>query len=245
MRAKAAVLYEVGQPVVVEQLDLESPGPGEVMVRIAGTGVCHSDYNVVSGFRPSRDLPVVLGHEGAGIVEQVGPGVTELEPGDHVIFTIRPMCGRCRYCATGRWNLCTGYSPPSGRMLDGATRFSKEGRPVFHGTATFCEYTVVWENHLVHVRDDVPLDKAALVGCAVMTGVGAVVNRAKVEAGATVAVWGCGGVGLNVVQGAQLAGASRIIAVDVNPFKLEVASRLGATGTVNAEENDRSRRSGK
>ena len=238
MRAKAAVLYEVGKPVVVEQLDLESPGPGEVMVKVAGTGVCHSDYNVVSGYRLPGDLPAVMGHEGAGIVAQVGPGVTEFKPGDHVIFTIRPMCGRCRYCATGRWNLCIGYSPPSGRMLDGTTRFSKEGRPVFHGLATFCEFTVVWENHLVRVRDDVPLDKAALVGCAVMTGVGAVVNRAKVEAGATVAVWGCGGVGLNVVQGAQLAGASRIIAVDVNPFKLEVASRLGATGTVNAEEND-------
>lgn len=238
MKSKAAVLYEPGEPVVVEQLDVQRPGPGEVMVKVVGTGVCHSDYNVVSGYRRLETLPMVLGHEGAGVVEQVGPGVTGFSPDDHVIFTIRPMCGRCRYCTSGRWNLCTGHAPPPGRMLDGTTRFSKGGQPVYHGTSTFSQYTVVWENLLVRVRKDVPLEKAALVGCAVMTGVGAVVNRAKVETGATVAVWGCGGVGLNVVQGALLAGAAQIIAVDVNPFKLEVAERLGATGFVNAKDSD-------
>ncbi len=239
MKSKAAILYRPKTPVVVEEVEVQPPKAGEVMVRVVGTGVCHSDYNVVDGFRKVANLPTVLGHEAAGIVEEVGPGVTSFAPGDHVIFAIRPMCGKCKYCTTGRTNLCNGYTPPPGRMLDGTTRFYKtDGTPLYHGTSTFTQYTVVWENVLVKIRKDVPLEKAALVGCAVITGVGAVVNRAKVETGSTVAVWGCGGVGLNVVQGAVLAGASRIIAVDLNPYKLEMAKKVGATDLVNASEQD-------
>ena len=229
----AAVIYKQGEPVVVETLELDDPGPGEVMVKIGGTGVCHSDHNVYSGYRRTDALPSILGHEGAGIVEKVGPGVHGLEPGDKVVFAIRPMCGRCKYCSTGRWNLCdpiSSHQPTAG--------FRKNGTKYHAGLATFSEHTVVWENNVVKVDPDVPLDKAALVGCAVITGVGAVVNRAKVETGSTVAVWGCGGVGLNVIQGAHLSGASRIIAVDTNPSKFQYATKMGATDTVDASQND-------
>ena len=229
----AAVIYEQGQPAVVESLELGDPGPGEVMVKIGGTGVCHSDHNVYSGYRRTDDLPTILGHEGAGIIESVGPGVDGLDEGDKVVFAIRPMCGKCKYCSTGRWNLCdpiSGYAPTA--------EFRKNGTKYYGGMATFTEHTVVWENNVVKVDPDIPLDKAALVGCAVITGVGAVVNRAKVETGSTVAVWGCGGVGLNVIQGAYLAGASRIIGVDINPDKFQYATRVGATDTVDASKED-------
>ena len=229
----AAVIYEQGQPAVVESLELGDPGPGEVMVKIGGTGVCHSDHNVYSGYRKTEPLPAILGHEGAGIVERVGEGVHGLEKGDKVVFAIRPMCGKCKYCSTGRWNLCdpiSGYAPTA--------EFRKNGTKYYGGMATFTEYTVVWENNVVKVDPDIPLDKAALVGCAVITGVGAVVNRAQVETGSTVAVWGCGGVGLNVIQGAYLAGASRIIGVDINPDKFQYATRVGATDTVDASKKD-------
>ena len=230
---QAAVIYQQGNPAVVETLQLDDPGPGEVMVRIGGTGVCHSDHNVYSGYRRTEPLPVILGHEGAGTVERIGDGVHGLAPGDQVVFAIRPMCGRCRYCATGRWNLCqpvTSHQPTA--------TFQKNGSQVYGGLATFTERTVVWENNVVKVDADVPIEKAALVGCAVITGVGAVVNRAKVETGSTVAVWGCGGVGLNVIQGAHLVGASQIIAVDVNPAKFAYATKLGATHTVDASQED-------
>lgn len=231
--SQAAVIYKQGEPAVVEQVEVDDPGVGEVLVRIGGTGVCHSDHNIYSGYRHTDDLPAVLGHEGAGIIEKVGDAVAGLEAGDHVVFAIRPMCGRCKYCATGRWNLC---QPTPSRV--GQNHFHKNGTPLHAGSATFTEYTVAWENNVVKIDPDVPLDKAALVGCAVITGVGAVVNRAKVEAGSTVAVWGCGGVGLNVIQGAHLAAASRIIAIDVNPSKFEYAMKLGATDTIDASSID-------
>ena len=229
----AAIIYKQGEPAVVEELQLDDPGPGEVMVRIGGTGVCHSDHNVYSGYRHTDDLPAILGHEGAGTVERVGPGVHGLDPGDKVVFAIRPMCGRCKYCATARWNLCDPIS-----SHQSTAQFSKNGTKYHAGLATFSEHTVVWENNVVKVDPDVPLDRAALVGCAVITGVGAVVNRAKVETGSTVAVWGCGGVGLNVIQGAHLAGASRIIAVDTNPAKFQYAIKMGATDTIDASKKD-------
>ena len=229
----AAIIYKQGEPAVVESLELDDPGPGEVMVKIGGTGVCHSDHNVYSGYRRTDALPAILGHEGAGIVEMVGPGVQGLETGDKVVFAIRPMCGRCKYCSTARWNLCNPISSHTP-----TARFRKNGTQYYAGLATFAEHTVVWENNVVKVDADVPLEKAALVGCAVITGVGAVVNRAKVETGSTVAIWGCGGVGLNVIQGAHLAGASRIIAVDTNPSKFQYATKMGATDTVDASQND-------
>ncbi len=203
------------------------------MVRIGGTGVCHSDHNLYSGYRYTDALPAIMGHEGAGTVVQVGPDVHGLEPGDKVVFAIRPMCGPCKYCSTARWNLCqpiTSHIPTA--------QFRKNGTHYYAGLATFAEHTVVWENNVVKVDPEVPLEKAALVGCAVITGVGAVVNRAKVETGATVAVWGCGGVGLNVIQGAHLSVASRIIAIDTNPSKFQYAVKIGATDTVDASQND-------
>jgi S-(hydroxymethyl)glutathione dehydrogenase/alcohol dehydrogenase len=243
LRTTAAVLYKPRTPVKVEAVDVYPPEAGEVRVKVAATGVCHSDFNLVDGFRTVETLPMVLGHEAAGMVESVGQGVTGFAPGDHVIFTIRPMCGRCRYCTTGRWNLCNGAKAPPGRMPDGTARiYTADGGALYHGLATFCGYTVVPDYVLVKVRPDVPIEVCAIVGCAVTTGVGAVVNRAKVEAGSAVAVVGCGGVGLNVVQGAVIAGAARIIAVDTNPFKLEMARKLGATDTVDAGKEDTTRR---
>ena len=232
-RSQAAIIYKQGEPAVVEQVQVDGPGAGEVLVRIGGTGVCHSDHNIYSGYRHTDNLPAVLGHEGAGIIEKVGDGVDGLEAGDHVVFAIRPMCGRCKYCATGRWNLC---QPTPTRVSQ--PHFHKNGTPLYAGSATFTQYTVAWKNNVVKIDPNMPLDKAALVGCAVITGVGAVVNRAKVETGSTVAVWGCGGVGLNVIQGAHLAAASRIIAIDVNPSKFEYALKLGATDTVDASNTD-------
>ena len=231
--SQAAVIYKQGEPVVVEEVQVSDPGPGEVLVRIGGTGVCHSDHNVYSGYRRNDNLPTVLGHEGAGVIEMVGEGVEGLDEGDHVVFAIRPMCGKCRFCAAGQWNLC---QPTPARNAE--SRFHINGKQLFAGSATFTQYTVAWENNLVKIDPDIPLDKAALVGCAVITGVGAVVNRAKVETGSTVAVWGCGGVGLNVIQGASLAAASRIIAIDINPSKFQYALNVGATDTIDASSCD-------
>ena len=235
---KAAVLYEPHQLVKVEELDLDEPKGGEVRVKLVGGGVCHSDYHRIDGHTAMSALPWVLGHEGAGVVQQVGPGVTSVAPGDHVIFSLTPQCGRCRNCAAGRPNLCEGYQTNTGSMPDGTTRFNKDGVPYYHGLATFAEETVVLEEAVVSIRKDVPLEKVCLIGCAVLTGVGAVVNRAKVETGSTVAIYGCGGVGLNAVQGAVLASASKIIAVDKVDFKLQKAEEFGATHLVNAEKED-------
>ncbi len=230
---KAAVLYEQKKPLVVDEIEVEEPHAGEVLVRMAAAGVCRSDLHVVDGLWPVP-LPLVMGHEGAGIVERVGEGVTLVAPGDHVIFSWAPSCGVCRQCVSGRPYLCS--SGPAMTMKDGTMRFRKDGRALFHQTAVsaFSEYSVTHETALVKIRDDMPLDRAALIGCGVMTGVGAVMNTAKVTMGSSVAVFGCGGVGLSIIQAACLSGAYPIIAVDVADAKLELAKRLGATHCVNS-----------
>ena len=233
MLTTAAVVHEQGAPVVVQDVEVAEPAAGEALVRIAATGVCHSDHNIYSGYRHTDALPAILGHEGAGVIERVGEGVSGFESGDHVVFAIRPMCGRCKYCATGRWNLCQPQP-----AIPERDHYWLDGKVVHGGIATYSQYAVVNEVNLVKVDAEVDLTRAALVGCAVITGVGAVVNRAKVEAGSTVAVWGCGGVGLNVIQGAALVGASRVIAVDVNPSKFQYALTMGATDTVDASGVD-------
>jgi S-(hydroxymethyl)glutathione dehydrogenase/alcohol dehydrogenase len=235
---KAAVLYEPHTPLRVEDLDLEGPKAEEVRVKMVGSGVCHSDYHRIDGHTEIDTLPFVLGHEGAGVVTEVGPGVTDLAPGDHVVFSLTPQCGRCRRCTAGRPNLCEGTGGISGAIPTGTGRFSKDGVPYYHALSTFAEETVVSSEFAIKIRDDVPLEKAVLIGCGVMTGVGAVINRAKVEAGSMVAVLGCGGVGLNVVQGAVLASASKIIAVDKVDFKLKKAEELGATHVINVDRED-------
>ena len=235
---KAAVLYEPHRPLEVEEIDLDGPLAGEVRVQMVGAGVCHSDYHRIDGHSAIVTSPFVMGHEGSGIVKEVGSGVTNLTPGDHIVFSLTPQCGRCRNCAAGRPNLCEWYDRRQGKMPDGTTRFSKDGAPYYHMLATFSEETVVPAEVAVKIRDDIPLEQACLVGCGVMTGVGAVVNRAKVETGSVVVIFGCGGVGLNVVQGAVLASAAKIIAVDKVDFKLEKASEMGATHLINADRED-------
>lgn len=238
---KAAVYYRPHEPLSVEEIDLLEPQRNEVTVRMAATGVCHSDLHYIDGLLP-HPSPAVLGHEGAGVVEKVGEGVTYVQPGDHVILSFIPSCGQCPYCIAGRPNLCTpgNRAAARGTLLDGTTRLRKGEQEVYHMscTACFAERTVVPESSVVKVREDMPLDRAALIGCGVTTGVGAVINSARVQAGSVVAVIGCGGVGLNVVQGASLCGAAKIIAVDVNDFKLELAQQFGATHTVNAAKDD-------
>lgn len=237
---KAAVYYRANQPLTVEELELLEPQRNEVMVRIEAAGVCHSDLHFIDGLLP-HPAPAVLGHEGAGVVEKVGEGVTYVQPGDHVILSFIPSCGQCPYCIAGRPNLCTvgNRAAARGALLDGTTRLRKGKQKVFHMTCTACfaERAVVPESSVVKIREEMPLDRAALIGCGVMTGVGAVINTARVQAGSVVAVIGCGGVGLNVVQGASLSGAAKIIAVDVNGFKLELAQQFGATHVINAAED--------
>jgi S-(hydroxymethyl)glutathione dehydrogenase/alcohol dehydrogenase len=236
---RAAVLYEVGQPLVVEDVDLAPPKPGEVLVQVAAAGVCHSDLHVMKGEWRS-DLPIVLGHEGAGVVVEIGAGVRTTKPGDHVILSWVPNCGRCHYCSIGRPELCDAVPRGQATLLDGTTRLSKGGQPIHHfaWVACFAEYVVVPEGGVVPIAADLPLDRAAIVGCAVMTGVGAVTNTARIEPGSAVAVFGCGGVGLNCVQGAALAGAARIIAVDIQRRKLDFAREFGATDLVDAAAGD-------
>ena len=239
MEMKAAVLYEPNKPLEIETLQLDEPKEGEVLVRIAAAGVCYSDYHVMKG-EWTMPLPMVLGHEGAGVVEKVGPGVTRSKPGDHVILNFRPNCGHCHHCVVGRPVLCDGVETPRFVMFDGTVRLHRNGQDVHHMTRTACfaEYAVVPESGAVPVRSDMPLDRACLVGCAVMTGVGAVTNTARIEPGSNVVVIGCGGVGLNAVQGAVLAGADRIIGVDLLDNKLEYAREFGATDVVNAGNGD-------
>lgn len=237
MRTKSAIFREAKQPISVEETELQDPQAGEVLVRVAAAGACHSDYHAVDGRNEAPMVPLVMGHEGAGIVEGVGPGVTDFAEGDHIVFAIRPMCGKCKYCSTGRPNLCNGIGNEPGRMRDGTTRFTTPGGDtLYHGLATFSQYTVVPEWSLVKVDNEVPIERLASIGCAVVTGVGAVVNTAQVTEGSTVAVWGCGGVGLNVIQGAVIAGASRIIAVDIDAKKFDFATDFGATDTVDASQ---------
>lgn len=237
---KAAVFYEVDQPLVVETIDLEGPKQGEVRVKLAASGVCHSDYSVLHGVIP-WPAPCVLGHEGAGIVEEVGPGVTSVKVGDHCILATLANCGRCAACATGRAIFCPTRGGQSyGVLWDGTARMHKNGQSVycFAHTSTFCEYQVVPEECVVVIRPDMPLDRAALIGCGVITGWGAVINSAQMRPGGRVVVIGCGGIGLNAIQGAAFGGALQIIAVDVLDNKLEWARAFGATHTVNPKDGD-------
>lgn len=234
---KAAVLRQFGEPLSIEDIEIGRPGPQEVLVRTAAVGLCHSDLHYIEGMRPF-DLPGVLGHEVSGIVETVGEGVRDLRPGDHVVGALSVFCGTCPQCLGGRFALCadTEVKQPPGK----ARRLSHAGQPVSQvfNLSGFAEKMLVHRNALVKIRDDMPLDLAALLGCAVITGTGAVFRTAQVRPGATVAVVGCGGVGLAAVNGAAIAGASRIIAVDMSPAKLELARKLGATDTVDAREGD-------
>ncbi len=236
---RAAVLYAWNEPFKVETVSLREPQQGEVMVKMVASGVCHSDLSIQRGLLPMPP-PLIIGHEGAGIVEAVGPGVTSVQKGDHVILTWLYSCGVCRECAKGRPHLCdkAAMATMTGGMYDGTTRFQVNGNDMRHWCGTFSEYTVVPEQAVVPIRKDVPLTSACLVGCGVMTGVGAAMNTAKVAPGDVVAVIGCGGVGLNILQGAAICGAEKVIAIDVVPGKLEMAKTFGATHTVNPKDGD-------
>jgi len=235
MKTKAAILFEPGQKLEIHEVDLQEPQSGEVLVRMVAGGLCHSDLHVMTGhlFAP---LPAILGHEGSGIIERVGPGVTSVEPGDHVIPVWRLSCGSCEWCTGGRPALCDSGAElrATGRLSDGTTRFTLDGEELCHfcGVSTFSEYSVIQEDQVLKIDKDFPLEYAAILGCAVITGVGAVFNRAQVRPGSDVAVFGAGGIGLNVIQGAAIAGAEKIIAVDTHPGKLEFAREFGATHTV-------------
>ena len=238
---KAAVLYKTKQPLQVEDVDLAPPGEGEVLVKIGAAGVCHSDYHFMNGDLPIT-LPAVLGHEGAGVVEEVGPGVKTLRKGDHVVLLFRAACGRCEHCAKGRPALCAlaGQLRNTGRLLDGTSRLSRNGEEIRHflGVSCFAERAVVPIEGAVKIPDDIPLPIAALMGCAVLTGVGAAVITAAVQPDAKVLVVGAGGIGLNCVMGAVLAGANQVIAADLSDAKLETSLDFGATHTVNAKDQD-------
>lgn len=240
MKITAALLRELNTPFEVVELDLEEPREGEVLVRMVAAGVCHSDLSRTTGVVPNGGMPIVLGHEGAGIVEQVGSGVTDLKPGDHVVMNWRPACGKCRYCLRGRPALCPNIVVYRGRMTDGSFRMHYKGTPVYYFTSlsTFCTHVTVGQESCVKIDDDIPFTIAALVGCGVTTGTGAVLKTAHVPPDSSVAVWGAGGVGLNVIQGAVLAKANPIIAVDVRPQKLQMAKDFGATHLINAAEEN-------
>jgi S-(hydroxymethyl)glutathione dehydrogenase/alcohol dehydrogenase len=237
---KASVLYEQGKPLGVEDLELEPPRRGEVLVRMAASGVCHSCLHAADGSWKGVPVPIVLGDEGAGVVEDVGPGVDGLAAGDPVILSWAPTCGRCHYCVIGRPNLFEARQPGRGVLPDGTTRMSLRGRPVYHygHVATYASQTVVHESCAIRIDKNMPLDRAALIGCSVMTGVGAVINTAAVPPGASMAVFGAGGVGLNVVQGGALVAAHPIVAVDVRASKLEHARALGASHAIDASHED-------
>ena len=235
---QAAIMVGVGAPLEVDAIELDDPAPGEVLVRLAASGVCHSCLHIMDGSMRWSALPVVLGDEGAGTVEQVGAGVTTVVPGDHVILSWSPSCGRCRYCVSGRPQLCE-RRPGPGMMADGTLRRHRGGLEIAGmGPATYASHTIVSADAAVKIRDDMPLDKAALIGCAVTTGTGAVINTARVPSGASLAIFGAGGIGLNAVQGGRLCGAFPLIAVDVADNKLEFARRLGATHPVNSSKTD-------
>ena len=241
MQAMAAVLYAAGTPLRLEQVEVLPPQRGEVLVRIYAGGVCHSDLHVMKGHLP-MPKPIILGHEGSGIVEEVGEGVTSVQQGDHVIFIWRVSCGSCDYCSSGRPALCDVGTQVrvTGLMPDGTTRFRLNGEPIRHfaGVSSFSELSTMPEAAVLKIPQDFPLDKAALLGCGVITGVGAVANGAKVKVGNSVAIFGCGGIGLNAVQGARIVGALKIIAVDVMPQKLEYARQMGATHLVDGSKED-------
>jgi len=240
MDVKAAVAFSAGKPLSIETVQLEGPQAGEVLIEIKATGVCHTDAYTLSGNDPEGLFPAILGHEGAGIVVEIGPGVTSLKVGDHVIPLYIPECRNCEYCLSQKTNLCQSIRLTQGRgvMPDGNSRFSLNGKMIHHymGTSTFANYTVLPEIAVAKIREDAPFDKVCLIGCGVTTGVGAVINTAKVEPGSNVIVFGLGGTGLNVIQGARLVGANMIIGVDINPAKRELAEKLGMTHYVNPQE---------
>ncbi len=241
MKTRAAVAWEAGKPLEIEEIELDGPKEGEVLLRNVATGVCHTDAFTLSGEDPEGIFPAVLGHEGGAIVEEIGPGVRNLKVGDHVIPLYTPECGECNFCTSGKTNLCQAIRVTQGQglMPDGTSRFSKGGKQIFHymGTSTFSEYTVLPEISVAKISNKAPLEKVCLLGCGITTGIGAVLNTAKVEAGATVAVFGLGGVGLSAIQGAMMAKASRILAIDINPDKFELAMQMGATDTVNPNDH--------
>lgn len=243
VKSKAAVAFAPGKPLEIVEIDVAEPKAKEVMVKILYTSVCHTDAFTLSGDDPEGVFPAVLGHEGAGVVVSVGEEVTSVKPGDHVIPLYTAECGECKFCLSGKTNLCSAVRETQGKgvMPDGTTRFSYNGEPIYHymGTSTFSEYTVVNEINLVKIDEEAPLDKVALFGCGVTTGLGAVKNTAKVEEGAITAVFGLGAIGLAVIQGLKKANAKRIIAVDTNPRKWALAKKMGATDFVNPKEFDR------
>ncbi|MCL6264623.1 S-(hydroxymethyl)glutathione dehydrogenase/class III alcohol dehydrogenase [Craterilacuibacter sp. RT1T] len=243
LKSRAAIAWAAQRPLEIELIDVEGPRAGEVLLRMVASGVCHTDAYTLSGADPEGIFPAILGHEGGAIVEEIGAGVTSVKPGDHVIPLYTPECGQCKYCRSGKTNLCQAIRATQGKglMPDGSSRFSFKGRPIYHymGTSTFSEYTVLPEIAVAKINKAAPLEKVCLLGCGVTTGMGAVLNTAKVEAGATVAIFGLGGIGLSAVIGAVMAGASRIIGIDVNPAKFEIARQLGATDIINPLDFDR------
>ena len=243
IKSKAAVAWAAGEPLSIEEVDVELPKKGEVLIRIVATGVCHTDAFTLSGDDPEGVFPSILGHEGGGIVEMVGEGVTSVSVGDHVIPLYTAECRECKFCKSGKTNLCQAVRETQGKglMPDGTSRFSKDGKTIYHymGCSTFSEFTVLPEISLAKVNKDAPLEEVCLLGCGVTTGMGAVLNTAKVEKGDTVAIFGLGGIGLSAVIGARMAGASRIIGVDINESKFDLAKQLGATDLVNPQHVDK------
>ena len=243
IKCKAAIAWGPGQPLSIEEVEVMPPQAGEVRVRIVATGVCHTDAFTLSGEDPEGVFPCILGHEGGGIVESVGEGVTSVKVGDHVIPLYTPECGECKFCKSGKTNLCQKIRTTQGKglMPDGTTRFSKDGQPIYHymGTSTFSEYTVLPEISIAKVDPAAPLEEVCLLGCGVTTGIGAVMNTAKVKEGESVAIFGLGGIGLSAIIGARLAKAGRIIAIDINESKFELARKLGATDCINPNDYDK------
>ncbi|MEL0659606.1 S-(hydroxymethyl)glutathione dehydrogenase/class III alcohol dehydrogenase [Psychromonas arctica] len=243
IKSKAAVAWGPNQPLVIEEVDVMLPRKGEVLVKVIASGVCHTDAFTLSGQDPEGLFPVILGHEGGGIVEQIGEGVTSVSVGDHVIPLYTTECGVCKFCTSGKTNLCSAVRETQGRgvMPDGTSRFYKDGQPIFHymGCSTFSEYTVLPEISLAKVNKDAPLEEVCLLGCGVTTGMGAVLNTAKVEKGDNVAIFGLGGIGLSAIIGAKMAGANKIIGIDINESKFELAKQLGATDCINPKDHDK------
>jgi len=242
IKSKAAIAWGPNQPLVIEEVDVMLPRKGEVLVKVVASGVCHTDAFTLSGQDPEGLFPVILGHEGGGIVEQVGEGVTSVAVGDHVIPLYTAECGQCKFCTSGKTNLCSAVRETQGRgvMPDGTSRFYKDGQPIFHymGCSTFSEYTVLPEISLAKVSKKAPLEEVCLLGCGVTTGMGAVLNTAKVEKGDNVAIFGLGGIGLSAIIGAKMAGANQIIGIDINESKFELAKQLGATACINPKDYD-------
>ncbi len=240
MKTRAAVAWAAGKPLTIETIDIDGPRAGEVLVEVKATGVCHTDAYTLSGADPEGQFPAILGHEGAGIVREVGAGVTTLKPGDHVIPLYTPECRQCKTCLSRRSNLCTSIRATQGKgvMPDGTSRFKCDGKPVLHymGCSTFANYTVLPEVALAKVREDAPFDKICYIGCGVTTGIGAVIYTAKVWPGANVVVFGLGGIGLNVIQGARMVGADKIVGIDTNPNKRAMAEKFGMTHFINPDE---------